>query len=99
MDKFAGERARALIVDEERLRWEASQNITAMRKRQEEADERRRATFFGTFHKLNAAHLTQMQAPAQAVSSEARQLLCILRDTTDDPKVWDRCKAIVGERG
>lgn len=70
-----------------------------MADRQADADERRRAAFFGAFHKLNAAHLAQMQAPPQAVSSEARQLISILRDTTDDPNVWNRCKAIVGERG
>ena len=96
-DPYAGEKYRALIVDEERLCWEASQNISAMRKRQEEADERRRAAFFSTFHKLNAAHLAQMQAPPQAVSSEARQLISILRDTTQSRSTYDRCVAIVGE--
>lgn len=69
-----------------------------MADRQADADERRRAAFFGTFHKLNAAHLAQMQAPPQAVSSEARQLLCILRDTTQSKSVYDRTVAIVGER-
>jgi hypothetical protein len=49
--------------------------------------------------KLNAAHLEQMQAPPQAVSSEARQLLCELRDTTQSRSTYDRCVAIVGERG
>lgn len=75
-----------------------------MTERQLAADERRRAqvmqdSFFGMFHRLNAEHLAKMQTPPQIVSSEARQLISILRDTTDDPKVWNRCKAIVGERG
>ena len=69
-----------------------------MEQRQADADERRRAAFFGTFHKLNAAHLMQMQTPPQAVSSEARQLLCILRDETQSKATYDRCVAIVGER-
>ena len=68
-----------------------------MADRQADADERRRAAFFGTFHKLNAAHLAQMQAPPQAVSSEAQELLCILRDTTQSRSTYDRCVAIVGE--
>lgn len=70
-----------------------------MADRQADADERRRAAFFGTFHKLNAAHLVQMQMPPQAVSSEARQLLCELRDQTQSKSIYDRCVAIVGERG
>lgn len=69
-----------------------------MAEKQADADERQRAAFCGTFHKLNAAHLVQMQMPPQAVSSEARQLLCELRDQTQSKSIYDRCVAIVGER-
>jgi len=60
-------------------------------------DDAVRAAFFGTMHKLNAAHLAKMQTPPQAVSSEARQLLCILRDQTQSRAIYDRCVAIVGD--
>ncbi len=69
-----------------------------MKERQADADERMRAAFFCTFHKLKSAHLAQMQTPPQAVSSEARQLLCILRDETQSKATYERCVAIVGER-
>jgi len=78
--------------------------IMTMEERQAIADELRRVRaindfFFGTFHKLNADHLSKMQTPPQAVSSEARQLLCELRDTTQSKSTYDRCVAIVGESG
>jgi len=73
-----------------------------MAERQAEADERRARymtdAFLGVCHKLNAEHLAQMKAPTQIVSSEARQLLCELRDTTQSRSTYERCVAIVGER-
>lgn len=75
-----------------------------MTERQLAADEQRRAksmthAFFGTMHKMNAEHLAKMQTPPQVVSSEARQLLTVLRDETQSRSIYDRCVAIVGERG
>lgn len=79
-----------------------------MTERQLAAEERRRAqnmrsamadAFFGAFHRLNADHLTKMQTTPQIVSSEARQLLTVLRDETQSKSIYDRCVAIVGERG
>lgn len=55
--------------------------------------------FFGTMHKLNAE--AQMRAPetVSVISSEARQLISILRDETQSKATYERCVAIVGERG
>ena len=75
-----------------------------MSERQLAADEQRRAqimrdAFLGACHKMNAEHLSKMQTPPQIVSSEARQLLTVLRDETQSKTIYDRCVAIVGERG
>lgn len=66
--------------------------------RQADADERRRAAFFGTFHKLNAAHLAQMKAPAVAISPEVRSLLLEYRELVNSRSKAAQIDAIVGER-
>jgi len=45
-------------------------------------------------HKLNAA----AESEAAERETETRALLCLLRDTTNSRSVYERCKAIVGER-
>lgn len=73
-----------------------------MAERQAAADDRRARlmtnAFLGVCHKLNADYLAQMQTPAPAIPSEARQLIAILRDETQSKATYERCVAIVGER-
>jgi len=50
--------------------------------------------FLGAAHKMNA----EAERDIAARDRETRELVTLLRDTTDSRSVYDRCIAIVGER-
>jgi hypothetical protein len=66
-----------------------------------EADFQKRLAdaFFGSLHKMNAVHITAEQVDTLDRRQEKLALIRELRDQTNSRATYDRCVAIVGERG